>query len=277
MKDEKFDELFDEAFERAASSASPVDPKSRRASWQRVQKHRMQHTSKMRRKRMVRLTGAAAGLILLGSVVFSEPVRTGALTPFYQKLYTWSTGEIVISTGEDKPLETEGALTPPPPEGVEKPVSSTSVIEEPEVGVIRDFVTSASELSTLQEARERLPYTMPQFPRIPADLKLDEVYLTVPDDGSSPKAYTLLYTGEGDREAMFSIRLLRDGENGVYSFGSGEVKQVILDNGLEAQYIGREYNSLVHTIRGNLDIMISGSLTEEEFLAIAGHIVDGEP
>lgn len=275
MKDEKFDELFDEAFERAVSSASPVDPKSRRASWQRVQQHRMQHTSRRRRKRMVRLTGAAAGLILLGSVVFSEPVRTGALTPIYQKLYTWSTGEIALTTGEKKPLQTEGALTSPPPEGVQEPIS-TSEISDSEEPVITDFVTTESQPATLEEVREKLPYTMPEFPRIPADLNLDKVYLSVPDDGSTPEGYTLLYRGEGNREAMLSVQLLEEEENGTYGFGPGELKEVILDNGLEAQYVGREHNSLVHTIRGRLDIMVSGSLTEEEFLQIAGHIVDGE-
>ncbi|MCQ4085498.1 DUF4367 domain-containing protein [Saccharibacillus sp. JS10] len=268
MKDEKFDELFDEAFERVVSSASPVDATSRQASWQRVQQHRLQQTRRVRRKRTIRLTGAAAGLILLGSVIFSEPVRTGALSPIYQKLYTWSTGEAVLFTGKEKPLETEGALTPPPPEGIQKPEWSSS---EFEASVISFTDTTMS----MEEARQALGYPMPEFPRVPEDLKLQKVSVMVPDDDTPPVTFTLTYKGENEREVMINVDLIPEDENRVYSFGSNDFEEVMLDNNLPAKYVHREYSDLIYTIRGKLGIMVSGTVTREELLDIAGHVIDG--
>ncbi|WP_172251020.1 hypothetical protein [Saccharibacillus deserti] len=272
MNNEKFDELFDEAFDRAVNSASPVDPESRRAAWQRVQKHRQQTQARRRRKRTLRLTGAAAGLILFGSVAFSEPVRTGALTPLYQKLYTWGGGgETVLVTGENKKLDTEGALTPPPPDGVEQPTSSRAELPgEVEETVVR----YENQETSLQEARQRLAFPMPQFPEIPSDLTLKKVTLGVPDDGSSPDVLTLYYESGSERNATIHVSRL-NGPNGTYSFGTDKVKQVDLNNGLTAQYADQEGEDTVHLIRGELDIFIYGMLSEEELIGIAAHMIDG--
>ncbi len=285
MSDEKFDELFDEAFERAVKTMSPVDPESRRASWTRLQNQRQQQSSRRRRKRTIRMTSVAAGLILFGSVAFSEPVRTGALTPLYQKLYSWSTGEVVVVNGEQKPLPTEGALTPPPPEGVEKPVvSSTSDNQEvtapaPEPGQIISSVHYTEEVVSLDEVRQRLAYPMPEFSRVPADMKLNETTLSVPDDGSAPVSFTLRYKGEGGRVMSVFVDTLIEGSNRTYSFGIGKMTAVQLDNGLEGQFVDREGDSedIVHVVRGRIDIIISGNLERDELLQMAGHIVDGAP
>ncbi|CAM3455862.1 MULTISPECIES: hypothetical protein [Saccharibacillus] len=271
MKDEKFDELFDEAFDRAVQSASPVDPESRRAAWQRVQKARQQHSGRRQRKRTLRLTSAAAGLILLGSFAFSEPVRTGALTPLYQKLQTWSTGEAVVVRGDHTPVDTEGALTDPPPEGVEQPTSSSTQIDaEPNEKVVRyDNV----EMS-LADATRRLAFPMPEFPKIPQDLKLEKVTLAVPDDGSAPDSFTLFYESGTERNATIYVSRMI-GPDGTYSFGTDQVTEVRLANGLTAQYADQTGEDIVHLIRGELDFFIYGLLSREELLDIAGHIVDG--
>lgn len=313
MNDEKFDKLFDEAFERAVSSASPVDPDSRRAAWERVQKRRQQlseikegrtdeHSSgnvgtgtaneadssterverqsfRRRYRRSIRMTSIAAGLILLGSVAFSEPVRTGALNPLYQKLYTWSTGEAVVVSGEQKPQSTEGALTPPPPEGVEKPTFESTHEDLPELepGHIISSVHYEEKPVSLEEIKQRLAYPMPEFPRVPADLERYESTLSIPDDGSAPVSFTLRYKGENDRTLSIFVDYLTEGANRTYSFGIGKVTEIELDNGLQGQFVDREEGSedLVHVIRGQIDILISGNLTRDELLQIAGHIVDG--
>lgn len=272
MKDEKFDELFDEAFKRAANSASPVDPESRRAAWQRVQKQRQQHSVRRRRSRNVRLTGAAAGLILFGSVAFSEPVRTGALTPLYQKLYSWNTGEVVVVLGENKPIDTEGALTAPPPPGIEKPIFNTETIDEDEV---TNIVRSEAQIVNLEEVRQRLAYPMPEFPRIPADQKLYEANLVVANDGSAPIGFLLRYKGTGERELSIQVDQLEENSNRTYGFGTGTIREVKLDNGLTGQFVKREDDALLHFVRGNLDFFLTGTLTSEELIEIAGHVVDG--
>ncbi|OWR32647.1 hypothetical protein CDO73_03340 [Saccharibacillus sp. O23] len=316
MNDEKFDELFDEAFERAVSSASPVDPESRRAAWERVQNRRkqlsgstevrtgeniaehaettsskapaslpqqagQQQSFRRRYRRSIRMTGIAAGLILFGSVAFSDPVRTGALNPLYQKLYTWSTGEAVVVSGQQKPQSTEGALTPPPPEGIEKPTfeSTEEALPEPEPGQIISSVHYEEQPVSLEEIKQRLAYPMPEFPRVPADLERYETTLSVPDDGSAPVSFTLRYKGENDRTLSIFVDYLNEDANRTYSFGIGKVTEIELDNGLEGQFVDREEGSedLVHVIRGQIDILISGNLTRDELLQIAGHIVDGEP
>lgn len=313
MNDEKFDELFDEAFERAVSSASPVDPESRRAAWERVQKRRQELSAnresradqnssedmgtgtanvadastdrverqsfRRRYRRSIRMTSVAAGLILLGSFAFSEPVRTGALNPLYQKLYTWSTGEAVVVSGQQKPQSTEGALTPPPPEGVEKPTFESTQEALPEPGQIISSVHYEEKPVSLEEIKQRLAYPMPEFPRVPADLERYETTLSVPDDGSAPVSFTLRYKGENDRTLSIFVDYLNEDANRTYSFGIGKVTEIELDNGLEGQFVDREEGSedLVHVIRGQIDILISGNLTRDELLQIAGHIVDGAP
>ncbi|GGO02086.1 hypothetical protein [Saccharibacillus kuerlensis] len=274
MKDEKFDELFDEAFERAVNSASPVDPQSRRAAWHRVQKHRQQCSVRRRRKRTIRLTGAAAGLILFGSVAFSEPIRTGALNPFYQKLYTWSSGDNLLTTGEDKPLETDGALTPPPPERFEKPTSTVTEfpedLEEPVV------IRYDNVLSTMEEAKERLEFPMPEFPRIPPRFKLKDVYLSLPDDDSAPNGFTLDYRSDEGRILHIIVIHIPYGP-GTHAFG-GPVTKMKLDNGLTGYFIDMEGDDdYFKVFRGDLDISISGPLTQSEMAEVAGHIVDGKP
>ncbi|NGZ74627.1 hypothetical protein [Saccharibacillus alkalitolerans] len=273
MKDEKFDELFEEAFERAVSSASPVDPESRRASWQRVQKHRQQATNRRRRKRTIRLTGAAAGLILFGSVAFSEPIRTGALTPLYQRLHTWSSGETVLLTGDDKPLETEGALTPPPPEDIEKP--SGSVSEFPEDSEEPIVVRYENILSSMEEAKERLPFPMPEFPRVPSRFVMKDVYLSTPDDGAAPNGFILEYHSKENRIFQIIVTHIPYGP-GTHAFG-GPVTEMQLDNGLTGYFIDMDGDDdYFKVFRGDLDISLSGPLTQDEMAEVAGHIVDGK-
>lgn len=314
MNDEKFNELFDEAFERAVSSASPVDPESRRAAWERVQKRRQELSAnresradenssedtgtgtangadvstdrverqsfRRRYRRSIRMTSIAAGLILLGSVAFSEPVRTGALNPLYQKLYTWSTGEAVIQIGDNKPVNTEGALTPPPPDIVEKPVNSVTddtSQEESKPGEIVSEIHYQNEMVSLDEIKSRLAFPMPEFPRIPADLKLDDALLVVPDNGQAPDHFLLYYSGEGERSLTIEVRQLPEDVNGTIGYGSGTVTEVELDNGMTGQFIDRGGSNVVHLIRGRIDFSIMGVLEKQELLDIAGHIVDGTP
>ncbi|OWA37455.1 hypothetical protein B9G55_05215 [Saccharibacillus sp. O16] len=313
MNDGKFDELFDEAFERAIRTMSPTDPESRRASWERVKQIRQQNSSSVqenlndgaseqqagtlpdvnseshqvswervqpqsfrtRYKRTIRMTSIAAGLILLGSIAFSEPVRTGALNPLYQKLYTWSTGEAVIELGEDKPLSTEGALTAPPPDEPEKPHGS--ITEGPQPGDIVNEIIYHNEWVGLNEIKARLAFPMPEFPRIPPDLKLDQGLLSVPDNGEKPDHFLLYYSGDGERTLTIEVRRLPEDGAGTIGFGNGKATEIEFDNGTVGQYIDRGGSNVVHLIRGHIDFSIMGVLEKQELLDIAEHIVDGTP
>ncbi|MDO3412270.1 hypothetical protein QWJ34_21075 [Saccharibacillus sp. CPCC 101409] len=271
MKDEKFDELFDEAFERAVRSSSPVDEESRRAAWQRVQQHRRQQSSRLRRKRTIRLTASAAGFILLGSIAFSEPVRTGALSPIYQKLQNWGDGSQTVTIDNQVAKDPSLALTAPPPDSTMDPSNPSNQND-----LDKHMISYVEKEVSLEEARSRLAFVLPDLTDISEQFEFEKVVLMVPDPDDGSKARTVfLYYASGNGELMdIMIRWIAPNSTSGMVFG-GPVTEVNLKNEQLAHFVDMDDNpNFIEFVYNNMDIQISGKLSQKELVELANHMID---
>ncbi|MEF2967198.1 DUF4367 domain-containing protein [Paenibacillus sp. M1] len=266
---EEYESLFEDAFRKAANSLPAYSQEKRRQSWEKV-KHRVNRQSKrLRLRRQAQTFGLVAASMILGAALFSPPVVTKAISPIYQELKNLGSGvtQLVFGYGRQQ-QNSAGAKTPPPPDGL----TEDELREVKKTVHLVDAGTYNYVEMNIDEARERLAFSLPRITYIPERFTLQSLNVVIPegtpeDPNTFGKSAHLVYKTADDHMLRLIFDLLMNNE--LLSTTEREAtKEVELDNGNIA-FITTGDLTKINMMIGNVYFNAFGDVSEEEMLAIA--------
>ncbi|CAM2778448.1 DUF4367 domain-containing protein [Paenibacillus sediminis] len=260
--DELFDKLFDESFEQALSVSYLTSEDAKKSSWLKVQRQIESMNRRKNRLRGIRMISVVAASVLIGAVLFSPPVVTKALSPFYQGVQSFGDGMVsVIFGNQNNALSKEDAKTPPPPEAVEDP-------NKPSATMIKEG-NSSFETVPFSEAQSKVSFTLPGLSYIPAKFQIDHVELLFESNKTLSSQATLFYkSSDGNQfRVIFDQIELNEVQT---SSGTNHTEEIELSKDSKAYLTidGSKFSSIQFMVN-DIHVKIFGQLSRDELIEIA--------
>lgn len=262
---ERFESVFQEAFQQAIDALPAPSETERRKSWEQVQSKLERNRKRIRRRHRWGLFGIVASSMLLGAALFSPPLATKAVSPFFQELRNLGSGMHQIVFGVE---QHPNAKTPPPPDGF----TPDEIREMSKTVHLVDSGTYAHVEMSMEEAREVLAFSLPRITYIPERFTLTSLEVVIPpgtpeDPNTFGKSAHLLYQTEDEASLRLVFDLLVEGEV-LSTLSKNNTEQVELVNGNIA-YISTGNKTEINAMFGNVYFNAFGDVNKEEILAIA--------
>lgn len=261
---EEYEELFEEAFDKATQAPSLYSMADKHKSWHTVQ-HRIT-LEKRRRKRhqRYRLAILAVTSMIIGGMLFSQPLLTQAVSPIYQKMTSWGDGmnRLVFGSNTSQGNE-EKAKTPPPPD-----ISEMELESSPQSELVASGSYTPVSVS-LDEARAALPFDLPEITYIPERFSLETVELMEPPNQEQADTLYLRYFSLEEEQLRMLFNVIHENET-ITSMTDEHTETLTLDNDTIAYYEPGRFSSLTFTM-GNVLVKVFGNVNKEELLQIANN------
>lgn len=260
--DDRLDELIHEALDSSSYASLPTE-EHKKASWLKVKQELEADRRRNKIKNKIQWFGVVAASVTLGAVLFSPPLMTQAVSPFYQQVKQIGTGLVQVVFGKEAYVDTSQAKTPPPPAEYPENPSEPS-----------NKVTSSGEIQpelvTLADARSNLSFTLPALPVIPPRFSPDEIAL-YRIDKTLPAAW-VEFNYRTKEEKLFCISMRKiEGNQSITSTSTEVTKEVKLNNGISAFLSGGELPQIKFMF-DNIYITMYGAITEDELLEAANQV-----
>jgi hypothetical protein len=258
MSDEQFDELWSAALEQSYQIEVP-DPGP---SWEKVSKIITAERAARLRKKRIQTASAVTAALLLGALIFGSPEKTSAYLPVVKFVNDIKGGVMNIFYGEDRKDKGNGLTSPPPVDNGQPQTQVGSGNREP--GPQGD--NGSAFYQTLEEAQKNTTFTLLQPGEVPEGYRMIRVEL---HHGISGKVGTamLIYENmdksplvikESTIEDKEKIGQSVDPESGIDKIKIGNTEGFLISKGN-----GR---MSLNWIAGNIDIVITGLLSEDEMI-----------
>lgn len=259
---EEYEELFEEAFDKATQTSSLYSMADKQKSWQTVQQRIKLEKRRRKRHQRFRLAILAATSMIIGGMLFSQPLLTQAVSPIYQKMTNWGDGmnKLVFGSNNSQGDESKAKTSPPPEAEMEE--------SPPKAELIASGSYTPVSVS-LDEAREVLPFDLPEITYIPDRFSLETVELMDPPNQEQADSLYIRYFSLEDEQLRMLFNLIHENET-ITSMTDEHTETITLDNDTIAYYEAGRFSSLTFTI-GNVLVKVFGDVDKEELLQIANN------
>ncbi|WP_435925561.1 hypothetical protein [Paenibacillus sp. DYY-L-2] len=263
---EPFDSLFEEAFQQAIDSLPAPSESDRRKSWEQIQKKLDRKRARTRRRHRWQISGIVAASMILGAMLFSPPVVTKAVPPFFQELINLGSGmsQMVFDTRQPS----SGAKTPPPPDGFTEDELREM---KKEVHLVDAGVYNTVEMD-IDQAREVLAFSLPRITYIPERFTLSSLEVIIPsgtpeDPNTFGKSAHLLYKSDEEEMLRLIFDLLMD-DSVLSTMSRSHTEEVQLENGNTAYVSTGDMTQINMMLSGNVFFHAFGNVSKEEMVDI---------
>lgn len=259
---EQLDQLIHDALSRAPQYSVPTE-EQKKTSWLEVKQKLDMEKRRNRIRTKMQWFSVVAASITLGALLFSPPLMTQAVSPFYQQIKQMGTGLIQVVFGKDTYVDTTHAKTAPPPD-VDREDQSNAFIKVGEVEKLEP------QLVTLEEAKRSLSFTLPNLPSLPSRFQLENISLFQTERDKPAGWIEFRYKATDAKQFCISMRRM-EGNRSINSTSTVDTREIKLDNGSKAFFSGGELPQ-IKFMEDNIYIHMYGALTEEELLKAANQI-----
>ncbi|MFM1655733.1 DUF4367 domain-containing protein [Brevibacillus sp. B_LB10_24] len=251
------------------SMYSQINIPSGEESWKQMQAKLLKMQRRSRRKRTIKIGLAIAGFSILIGSFFSTTNESFAFRNLFTMVKSAEQGLVHILFGENKPVDTSGAKTPPPPDYL--PDQATVAGSSPVADDSQSDEIVKPEITTVEQASKKLDFQIRHAGYIPEGFSEFKVKLYQDADG---KYRILRIEYKNNEEDLFVLtqRNLVENSTGwrtTINEASGIIKDVDINgtNGVLVQYT--EGGARLEWLSDNVMLDIYGKLTEDQILAIA--------
>jgi len=254
MKKEEFDRLFDLALEDAAKKMPSPDPD---LSWARIE-DQFRRTKTRSPNRWVSYSAMAASF-LLGALIFSSPAVSNAFNPLVAAVKDLQSDVVSFVFGHRSGNE-KNAKTDAPP--------------EMDGQLVTNQFSEQISYSSWEEAKRHLAIPAPEIGYVPDSYKLFQVVLVSKGTQQANQAI-LIYNSELENSS-YQIEIQTVDDKELVSTGSekaeGKYEELEINGKKAYLFTDSKGRSSLDLMRWPLVISISGSISTEELIKIAGGI-----
>ncbi len=267
MNEDKFDELFDKAFENAAKTIPPTFVADHRGTWFNIQRAMKRTERKRAFQRRIGLFGVIAASILIGALLFGNPVVTKAFNPFYQSIKELPGQLVTFIFGTQDQLENGAKTKPPTDEGMSSnPTADHNLVNSGDLQI----VTITSE-----EAKASVNFPLPSFGYLPEGHTLTRIEIFLNPDEIVSNQILFTYTDEDQHLLRITMnKLVNDSVLGSGANTSeATVEEIGLKHGIGYLTLSEEGTNKLEFLLTNIYVHIMGYVSKDEIIKLADQMI----